>query len=129
MPGNTTRQIPGSSQEVGETSEYTTTSIVDVLVDGMTITPQEGTYDIWFTGTGTNSLKGSAAIFSIYVAGVRVDESESVIEPGGNNFKGAFRCTARSIEVDGTQAIEGKFKADSNTAKAYARTLLIRKVV
>jgi len=128
MPGNVTRQIPGSSQEVGETTECTTTSVVDVLVPGMTITPQEGTYDIWFTGTGTNSLKGCAAVFSIYAAGVRIDESESVVEPGGNDFKGSFRCTAR-VEVNGTQAIEGKFKAGSNTAKVYARTLLIRKVV
>jgi hypothetical protein len=127
MPGNETKLVPGSFQKATATAEQTTSSGTDVLVDSMSITPDAGTYAVWFTGIGTNSTKGNGSIFSVYVGGVREDASESVIEPGGNDYKGSFRCTA-VVFVDGAQAIEGRFKAGATTAKVYARTLLISKV-
>jgi hypothetical protein len=125
--GNDSRLNGPSSDIATATAQHSTTSTTDILANGMTLTPASGTYMVWFTGTYDNSVKGNDVICSIYAGGSRENASESVYAPGGNNYKAGFACVAR-VTVNGSQAIEGKFKAGGATASVYARTLSILKV-
>jgi len=121
--------IPLASQIVEATGAVTTTSSTDVLVTSMTITPASGTYLVWFSGAGGNTGSENVSAFSIWSAGSQVASSERLEalakdEPTSSRN---YCCVAR-VTVNGSQAIEGRFRADSGTARTTTRNLMILKV-
>lgn len=118
--------------EVGFSSNLTTTSLTDVVVTGMTITPAAGSYLVLFS-TFLRHSNGNATInMSIYVGGVQVATSNRQAIP----FVGALSAITQSmplainewITVDGTQAIDVRWKTSTGTATAGAGTFTIVKL-
>lgn len=116
------------SAEVSATADTTTTSAVDVRINGMVNTsPPAGVYLVWFDTTVDHSNQSVPITVSIYVGGVQVAASvRSVITR--TNALGANSCTAcistrAKVTVNGSQDIEVKWnRGNAGTATAHQRT-------
>lgn len=108
----------------------TTTSITDVLTEGMTITPKAGTYLVSFSSQFSNLVATPAtaiASFSIYVNGIQITDSLRKL----TSLINASPVELQSIvTVASGQAIEVKWNIDSvaNSLSLGNRTLILTKV-
>ncbi len=110
--------------------DITTTSTTDVVATSMTLTPPSGTYMVWFTGSASNSGNNNMVITSIWSAGSQVSASERENKRGAGqgDVHTAFSCMAR-VTVNGSQAIEGRWRVDAGTGTLeLGRTLAIIEV-
>lgn len=116
--------------QVTATDSPTTTSITDVLLTGMTLTPGAGDYMVYFSSSAENSTEADIK-FSIYVAGVQVAHSERYYFQ-----EGSFPATTSPVSthsyvsgVGASDAIEIRWRTSTGTATAQQRTLTVQKVV
>ena len=111
------------------TSSITTTSTTDVaLSTPLSITPGAGDYLVFFTGTVANSSSGRGVMTSIYVNGSKVAASEVEETPGNNNDKTAVATNTYVTGLGAGQAIEVRWRVESNTGTITNRTLIVQKV-
>lgn len=115
------------SQIVEETGDITTTSGTDVLATGMSITPVAGTYEVIFGCSVENSNAGGVMFVSIWSAGAQVAASEREVDAPGSNESSAAETIAR-VTVDGSQAIEGRWRRSAGTAMMHERQMRIQAV-
>lgn len=118
--------------EVSATADTTTTSTTDVLMNTMTITPVSGTYMVLFSSTVDHSAQSVAVVVSIYVGGSLIANSVRSPIPRFNGV-GAITLTPSvvtngKVVVNGSQAIEIRWKTASGTATAHQRTMDIWRV-
>jgi len=123
-----------SNQTVNATGTTTTTSATDVLMNSMSITPVAGTYLVLF-GCSVESNSDDADIFtSIYSGGVRASGSQRQATPNvsggpGNPASAVIPMETHAIvSVNGSQAIEGRWRRTAGTASAYTRQLSIVRI-
>lgn len=116
-----------SSGDVTGTTTITTTSLTDVLMTGMTVTPAAGTYLVWFSGAVSHSTNNAITWMSIYAGGTIVTASESPAQRATTAVSFPFACAAR-VTVNGSQAIEGRWRTSAATATNTRRTLMYLKV-
>jgi hypothetical protein len=115
--------------EVSMTSTITTNSTSDVLMTGMTITPAAGNYMVWFTGDIYNNQSSSNMIADIWAAGTVVTASERTLVSSNTTNHFNFATQAK-VTVNGSQAIEGRWRTVSgNTNTNTRRTLSIMRVL
>ncbi len=111
------------------TSTLTTTSTTDVaLSTPLTITPGAGDYLVFFTGVVSNSLGGRGVIMSIFVNGTKVAVSEILGSSGVANDKVSLATNTYVTGIGAGQAIEMRWRAESNTASITNRTLIVQRV-
>lgn len=116
-------------------SNVTTTSSTYSLVSGMSITPAVGTYLAMFTGTFRIADNNADGDFAIFKAGSIVQDSNrrmfttvSVLLGLINNSIGASGTPVTVVTVDGTQAIEGRFRATNGTMAVNDRNLTLVRI-
>jgi hypothetical protein len=107
------------------TSGASTSSPSDVLVPSMTLTPAAGTYQVWFSGSVDAS--GETVFLSIYSGGAQASGSESTASATFGAHDEPFCCVARVV-VNGSQAIEGRWRVSANSVNIGDRTLMIKRV-
>lgn len=124
-----------SSLGVSTAANTTSTSLTDVLIGGMTITPAAGTYNVWFVTTLEGSNNNINIFVSIYSGGSQVLGTEVVATPqiqGGVTPSLNQRVPITSLcqtVANGSQAIEARWRVSgASTATARGRTLLISRV-
>lgn len=121
-----TWQAPISpSGEIQSTATRTTTSTTDVLMTGMTVTPPAGTYLVWFSGS-ENGLAATIT-FDIWSGGALVTSSERIYASSNTTNRSPFCCVAR-VTVNGSQAIEGRWRTSTGTATCTRSSLAYLKV-
>lgn len=118
--------------EVSATADTTTTSATDVLINAMTITPVAGTYMVWFSSYVDHSAQSVAVVVSIYSGGTLKTDSVRAPVPRFNALgaQSLAPCVATQglVIVNGSQAIEARWKTASGTATSHQRTLNILRV-
>ena len=102
------------------------TSQVDVLMPSMTLTPAAGTYFVSFTGSIQTSLSQTFVYTSIYTGGTIVSTSERQFRRPGN-VGASFACVAK-VTVNGSEAIEGRWRTTQGTMFVFERVLAIIEV-
>jgi hypothetical protein len=107
--------------------DITTTSTSDVLATSMTLTPSSGTYAVSFTTSVENDSSGASTFINIYQAGTIVSASERQRTHNRTDDSSGLSATAR-VTVNGSQAIEGRWRVSSNQGTMHERTLLIIEV-
>ena len=106
----------------------TTISATDVLVDSMTLTPGAGTYLVWFSGSIEHSANNEDITGSIYVGGVLDTDSERLWHRGGAQAAiVTSHISPGKVVVNGSQAIEGRWRTTDATATMHQRSLIILK--
>lgn len=130
-----TASISLTTSEVSATADTTTTSSSDVLMNAMTITPAAGTYLVWFSTSLESNSTNSVVRINIYSGGSIVSASERWAVPqfsagglGGSPSIPIPIATQATVTVNGSQAIEGRWRRSAGTATAHQRTLTILKV-
>lgn len=122
-----------TATEVSATVDATTTSTTDVLMTSMTITPIAGKYFVAFSGCVDHSNQSVAVVGSIYSGGSRKADSERSVVPrfNGVGANSLSPCMAINgvVTVNGSQAIEIRWKTASGTATVHTRTLDIVRVI
>lgn len=120
---------------VSATSNTTTTSSSDVLMNAMTTTPAAGTYLVLFSTSVESSSNNSDLRISIYSGGSQATHSERWAVPqfssgglGGSPSIPIPIATHAVVTVNGSQAIEGRWRRSAGTATAHQRSLSIFKV-
>lgn len=121
-----------SDTEASATADTTTTSTTDVLMNSMTITPVSGTYLVYFSTTVDHSNQSIAVVVSLYSGGVQ--KADSVRGPvprfngvGANSLTPCVSINGK-VTVNGSQAIEIRWKTSAGTATAHQRTLNIERL-
>lgn len=121
-----------SNTEASATADTTTTSTTDVLMNSMTLTPIAGTYLVMFSTTVEHSAQSVAVFISIYAGGTLKTDSVRGPVPRfnalGANSLSPMASTNGVVTVNGSQAIEIRWKTASGTATAHQRTLNILRV-
>lgn len=121
-----------STTEVSATADTTTTSATDALMNAMTITPAAGSYLVWFSTTVDHSAQSVAVVVSIYVGGTLKTDSVRSVVPRfngiGANSLSPMSCTNGLVTVNGSQAIETRWKVASGTGTVHQRTMNILRV-
>jgi hypothetical protein len=121
----TVGSIPLAYSEVESSSTTSTTSGTDVLMSGMTLTPAAGEYLCWFSGEVDHSQDANLTM-SIYVDGVRENASQREVDISDER-NACFACTNHAV-VNGSQAIEGRWRTSTSTASCYRRQLYLLKI-
>ena len=117
-----------TSQIIEANGAITTTSTSDVLATSMTVTPASGTYLVWFTSSLSNNQSDADTFASIWSAGAQVTSSERECQFNRQDDVAGFCCTAR-VAVNGSQAIEGRWRVGAGTGSMQPdRSLVILKV-
>lgn len=118
--------------EVAFSSNITTTSTTDVVLTGMTITPISGTYLVMFSTWLTASAASNVHTMSIYVNGVQNAGSIRAAIPFSSASLAATQdiplSTNAIVTVNGSQAIDIRWRTSAGTATAHNGTLDILKV-
>ncbi len=110
-------------------TEITSTSATDVLLTGMTITPIAGTYKVYVITTSNNS-GNNTNFFSIYKGGVQVANTEKPVARISNTFalvRLGYEMICE-VTVNGSEAIEIRWRRNAGTASCYSRELSILRV-
>ena len=109
--------------EATSTSAFSTSSLTDVLVTGMSITPGAGTYLATFSGQVTGNGGAKQGIFNIYANGVKVAHSEREV----NDIKSQEGHTQAIVTVADAQAIEVRGRGN-DTLLVDERSLVLMEV-
>ncbi len=119
---------PAISQLTSSTA-VTTTSTTDVaLSNPLSVTPGAGDYLVFFNAMVSNSNAGRGTIMSLYVNGSKITTSETQTTSGQSNDKNTISTMAYVTGLTAGQAIEVRWRTESNTSTITNRTLILQKV-
>lgn len=120
--------------KISTTGAITTTSATDVVMAGITLTPLAGTYQVRFTTSFTHSANNANIFFSIYAGGAQDAASEMEVRPtiqGGVTPTLALvlsGSTLAEVTVNGSQAIEVRWRTSASTATSTNRYMIITRI-
>jgi hypothetical protein len=107
------------------TTPFATTSATDVLITGFTLTPQAGTYAIWYNASVLHTTTPIAHFWSLYKAGVQIAESLRQQDTAHSN-QVMVDSTMAVSQFNGAQSIDVRVRRNtSGTLTVNARTLIL----
>lgn len=106
------------------TADITTTSLTYVQIGSFTLTPPSGTYLVEFNASGKNSTGASSNTVGIFNNGTVVGDSERLFASNSD-----LPISSKTITtVNGSQAIDVRFKVSAGTMTVHARNFIITKL-
>jgi hypothetical protein len=112
-----------SCTEITSTAVTTTTSTSYVVMLGMTSTPSAGTYVVMFSSTLSVSSASAVVTYGVYVGGSLITHSERSYR-GATSAISAIYSQAK-VTVNGSQAVEIRYKTSTGTVTVNARNMEI----
>lgn len=103
---------------------FNTTSTTDVLITGASLTPQAGTYAVWFNSTNSNTTNNSVNTITLYKAGSAITDSPRTFQTGSSNMTFLI-ATQTIINVNGSELVEAYAKTTTGTFTINGRSLLL----
>ena len=113
------------ADEATSTVATTTTSLTDVLMAPMTITPPAGEYLVIASCDLEHDTNGATIWISIYVGGVQVAHSERLIKNPRWNNASWEGFTQAIVTANGSQAIELRWRVSGGTGTANNRAITV----
>lgn len=126
---NHTHKVEIARNNVRATGEVQTTSTNDVLLQNMTITPPAGTYLVFAFAQPRHNNSNGKTWYSIYAGGTQVSNTLYDVDRGGNqgDVHGAYNMSCE-VTVNGSQAIDIRWRSQSGTARTFGRYLTLIRV-
>lgn len=107
---------------------FSTSSQTDVAITGFTLTPQAGTYAIFYNASVYYTTTPKSHWWSIYKSGVQITDSERRQDTAHSN-QTMVDSTMTITAVDGTQAIDVRVRcANTGVLTVNSRSLLIQRL-
>lgn len=119
---------------VSAATTITTTSTTDIVMTGITITPVSGTYKVMGTTTFRHNTNNALAFLSVWAAGVQIASSQSSATPQPQAGVGAAlsidipATSIAEVSVNGSQAVELRWRTSAGTATSVNRVLTIQRI-
>lgn len=110
--------------EATANANITTTSTTDVLVTSMTVTPARGKYLAFFNCVQNSSSATATTTFSIYAGGTQITSSETFNIRDSSTGRPPICIAGVPVEVNGSQAVEARWRTSTGTATMYGRRTL-----
>lgn len=120
-----------SSNEVSSSSSTSTTSSSYSAVNSMNSTPAAGTYMVTFTASGKGSADDQEMQICLYKNGSSIAHTErdyGFEADASNNDRRFSIHTQALVTVNGSQAIEARYKTNTGTFSIYERSMVLIKV-
>lgn len=109
---------------VTSTTAFATTSSTDVMITGASVTPQSGTYAIWYNSSNLNTTNNANCTCTIYKAGSSLTDSLRTFQTSSSN--NTFQhSTLTIVNVDGTQTLDVRVSTSTGTLTVNGRSLLL----
>jgi pectin methylesterase-like acyl-CoA thioesterase len=110
------------------TTTVTTTSLTDTALTSTTLTPAAGNYIVMFSaGHIGNTNANRTTTFSVYIDSVQVSDSEREVFSTTNTSTGYSVSIVTKVTVNGSQAINIRWRTSANTSSVSVRTLTLLK--
>lgn len=104
---------------------FTTSSTTNVVITAFSVTPQAGTYAIWYNAESFYTTTPKSHWFSIYKAGVQISNSERSQDTAHSN-QNMNDSTMTITQVNGSQAIDVRVRCDNTgSLTVNKRSLLL----
>jgi len=103
---------------------FSTGSDTDVMITGMTLTPVDGRYAVWFSADTKIVTNNRVAEVVMYVDGVADEATRRSTQGVSVNFLGSAQSLG-IISVDGTQAIDIRTNVTGGTVEFTGRSMLL----
>jgi hypothetical protein len=104
----------------------TTTSTSDVVMSGMTVIPEAGTYMVFFSGDLSHSANRGEIYVSLYASRYLVKGTTRYhLHPRWASY--SF-CTFAVLSVNGAQPIEGRWRVVSGVGTNYSRQMILMRI-
>lgn len=115
------------SYNVVSNTNFSTSANADTLITGMTITPQAGTYAIWFGSQNTGTGAGQQLDCTLYKGASPITDSvRSNLSTSGTHI---FQNSTQTIaQFDGSTACAVYVDANGNSMTVGARSLLMIRI-
>lgn len=113
-----------ASYDLVSSTAFANSGSADVVITGFTITPQAGTYAIWFNASATGSGSGQTLDCTIYKGGASITDSvRSNVSPAGSHiFQPSSMTTS---QFNGSQACDVRINAHGSGMTINQRSLLL----
>lgn len=121
-----------TTTEVTATADATTTGTSYATMTSMTATPASGTYEVVFSASGSSSIASANCDYAIFVDGTIVAHSERQMFYGGGSQAADVDMTMHTrakVSVNGSQAIDIRWRTDQGTFTAHERSLAYRRTL
>jgi len=105
-------------------TNFNTTSTSDVPITGFTLTPQAGTYAIWYNAKSFLTTTPKAHWWTIYKAGSAITDSERQQDTAHSNQE-MVDTTMTITQVNGSQALDVRVRTENGTLTIRQRSLLL----
>lgn len=113
-----------TSFSIGSSTTFTTTSATDVLVTGMSVTPDTGRYGLWFSADTEIAQNNKLAEVVIYINGSVVERTRRVVQGVSSNFKSAL-ITIAEVSVNGSEQLDVRVNISGGSLDVNQRRLLL----
>lgn len=110
--------------QVVASTTFSTSSTTDVVITSFTVTPQAGTYAVWFNLSTQNTSGSQSNFASLYRGGTQIADSERRTGFGAANTPASLPSMTVAT-FNGSQAADVRVRTTSATAAVNARTLLL----
>lgn len=103
---------------------FATSSTTDVIITGFTITPQAGTYAVWYSASVVQSTSPVVVNWTIYKAGSAI--TDSLRSQQTARAVQTMDCSSQTIvQVNGSQAIDVRVATANGTLTVNQRSLIL----
>jgi hypothetical protein len=103
---------------------FATSSATDVVITGFTVTPQAGTYAVFYSGSVLQTSSPVVIAWTIYKGGSAVTDSARNQQSARAN-QTMFENTQTIIQVDGSTAVDVRVKTAGGSLTVNERSLLL----
>ncbi len=120
-----------TNSSITATTDTSTTSSSYTLINSMTTTPASGTYLVSFSSSGNSTNTGADANYALFNDGTIIQHTERNLNYGGGSHASGFDSalhTQAITTVNGSQAIEVKYKRSAGTFAVHERSLILLKL-
>lgn len=114
------------SYNIISSTPFSTTSINDTLVTGFSVTPQAGTYGVWYSGDVTINSNNNIGETVLYKNGSVISDSRRSAQGASSNFR-SQSSGLTIISFNGSEACDLRIKisTNGNTFTINQRSMLL----
>lgn len=106
---------------------FVTTSITDILIPSMSLTPAKGTYLVIYNASIVQSNSTASNIWSVFKANLKIADSERTQRAPSSNAP-MVQSTHTLVVVDGTQTVDVRTRTSTGTVTINARSFTLIKI-
>lgn len=122
VPNNLAQAI--SNKKLTSQTVFETSSTTDVEIANFHLTPEAGTYALFYSADQIIVQNNADAFTTIYIDDSRVDDSERSVQGVGSNFN-CQTSIVTTIGVNGSQRVNVRVRVDVGVFKVKARTAVL----